>query len=57
MGPQKGSIFDRKCIFFGVWISDDFRSNSHLILGGAGGSGWASGEGDSYIKLVLEDDD
>ena len=50
MGSQKGSIFDKNCIFFGVWISDDFRSNSHSILGGVGGSGWASGEGDFLIR-------
>ena len=57
MGSQKGSIFDKKCIFLGFGILMIFRSKDRSILGGAGGTGWASGEGDSYIKLVLEDDD
>ena len=56
-GLPEGLHFRQKMHFVGVWISDDFRSNSHFILGGAGASVLASGEGDSYSKLVLEDDD
>ena len=58
-GMVKTTIWcERGCknhIFSGTVICPIWDS----ILGGAGGRGWASGEGDSYsyIKLVLEDDD
>ena len=56
-GFPEGLHFRQEMHFWGVRIWMIFRSNYPSMLGGAGGTGWASGEGDSYIKLVLEDDD
>ena len=56
MGSQKGSIFDKKCIFFEVWNLDDFRMKRESKKGTHDKGGWASGREDS-AELVLEDDD
>ena len=51
--PRRAPFSTKNASFLG----SGFLTTFGAISNGAGGTGWASGEGDSYIKLVLEDDD